>query len=72
MEFCPTLDMIMGYLTKALQEYHLCWYRNIILSIHEDDIPAYNVSWRDLLEEWKLKLNKEKEETQKDSKLVDN
>ena len=59
-EFCPTIDMIGGFFTKALQEYKLCCFRNIILFIHEDDILAYKASVRSLLEERKLKLNKDK------------
>ena len=60
-EFFPTLDMIGDYFTKALQGYQFRRFCNIILGIHEDDIPAYNVSGRAFLEERKLKLNKYKE-----------
>ena len=56
-EFCPSLDMIEDYFTKALEVYQFRQFRNIILGIHEDDIPAYNASGRAFLEEWKLKLN---------------
>ena len=69
-EFCPTLDMIGDYFTKALQGSQLRLFRNIILGIHEDEIPAYNASGRYFLEERKLKLKKEKEEAQEDSKLA--
>ena len=41
-EFCPALDVIGDYFTKALQGYQFCRFRNIILGIHEDYIPAYN------------------------------
>ena len=61
-EFYPTLDMIEDYFTKKLQVSQFCWYRNIILVIHEDEIPLYNVPIRVLLEE------KEKEEAQKYAK----
>ena len=44
MEFCPTFDMIGDYFTKALQGYQFRRFRNIILGIHEDDIPAIILS----------------------------
>ena len=50
-EFFPTLDMIGDYFTKALHGSQFRRLRNIILGIHEDDIPAYNASGRALLEE---------------------
>ena len=59
-EFCPTLNMIGDYFTKELQGSQFCRFRNIVLSIHEDDIPAYNAYGRALLEELKLKLKIEK------------
>ena len=68
-EFCPTFDMIGGYFTKALQGSQFCRFRNIVLGIHEDEISAYNAFGRDLLEERKLKLKKEKEEAQEATKL---
>ena len=49
-EFCPTLDMIGDYFKKALQGSQFRRFRNIILGIHEDNIPAYNASGRDYLE----------------------
>ena len=58
MQFFPTLEMVGGYFTKALQGSQLCQLRNIIIGIHEDDIPAYNASVRSFLEELKLKLRK--------------
>ena len=58
MEFFPTLDMIGDYFKKALQGYQFCRFRNIILGIHEDGIPAYNTPVTDLIEERKLKWNK--------------
>ena len=70
-EFCPTFDMIGDYFTKALQGSQFRRFCNIVLGIHEDDIPAYNESGRALLEERKLKLNKEKEEAQDADKLSD-
>ena len=66
----PTFDMIGDYFTKSLQGSQLCRFRNIVLGIHEDDIPAYNASRRALLEEQKLKLNKEKEEAQEAAKIL--
>ena len=69
MEFCPTFDMIGDYFTKSLQGSQFCQFRNIVLGIHEDAIPAYNASGRSLLEERKLKLKKEKEEAQEVAKL---
>ena len=61
-EFCPTLDMIGVYFTKALQGYQFRRFCNIIIGIHEYDIPAYNTSGRAFIEERKLKPKKEKEE----------
>ena len=61
--------MIGDYFTKALQGSQFRRFRNIVIGIHEDDIPAYNVSVRSLLEEWKLNFNKEKVEPQKAEKL---
>ena len=61
--------MIGDYFTKALEGYQFRWFRNIVIGIHEDDIPACNASGRDLLEEQELKLKKEKEEAQEATKL---
>ena len=72
MELFPTLDMIGDYFTKALQESRFRLFHNIILGIHEDDIPDYNVYRRALIEERKIKLKKEKEESHKSSKLSGN
>ena len=49
-EFCTTFDMIGDYFKKALQGSQFRRFRNIILGIHEDDIPSYNASGRALLE----------------------
>ena len=67
--FFPTFDTIGYYFTKALQGSQFCRFHNIVLRIHEDDIPAYNASGRALLEEQKIKLKKEKEEAQEAAKL---
>ena len=40
MEFCLTLDIIGDYFTKSLQGSQLRRLRNIIIGIHEDDIPV--------------------------------
>ena len=69
MAFCPTFDMIGDYFTKALQGSQFCRFRNIVIGIHEDEIPAYKASGRALLEERNLKLKKGKEEAQEDAKL---
>ena len=61
--------MIGDYFTKALQGSQFRRYRNIVLGIHEEDITSCNASGRDLLEERKIKLNKEKEEAQEAAKL---
>ena len=53
-EFCPTLDMIGDYLTKAMQGSKFRRFSNIILGIHEDDIPSYNMSGIELIEEKKI------------------
>ena len=62
-------DRIGDYFTKALQKSQFHQFCNIVLRIHEDDIPAYNASGRALLEEQRLKLKKEKEESQEAAKL---
>ena len=59
-EFCPTFDKIGDYFTKALQGSQFRQFRNIILVIHDNDIPAYNAPVGDFLEERKLKPKKEK------------
>ena len=64
--------MIGQYFTKVLQGYQLRRFRNISIGIYEDDIPAYNASGRALLEEQKLKLKKQKDESQKASKIAGN
>ena len=56
MEFCPTLDIIGDYFTGALQGYQFRCFSNIILGIHEDDIPSYNASVRALIQELRIKL----------------
>ena len=56
MEFCPTFDMIGDYFTKELQGSQFRRFHNIVISIHEDDIPAYNASGRALLEKKKTKI----------------
>ena len=71
-EFCSTFDIIGDYFTKALQGSQFRRFCNIVLGIHEDDIPAYKVSGRALLEERKLKLKKYKEESQEAAKLSGN
>ena len=57
-EFCPTLDMIGDYFTKSLQGYQFCLFHNIILVIHEYDIPSYNTSGRALIEEQKINFSR--------------
>ena len=69
MEFCPTFDMIGDYFKNSLQGSRFRRFRNIVIGIHEDDIPAYNASGRALLEERKLLFNKEKKESQEATKL---
>ena len=60
MDSCTTLDMIRDYFMKTLHGSQFRRFRNIIIGIHEDDIPSYNVSRRSFLEEIKIKLDKEK------------
>ena len=43
---------------------------NITIRIHQDDILSYNASERVLLKERKVKLEKDKEEAQKATKLA--
>ena len=59
-EFCPTLDTIGYFPTKSLQGSQFRIFSNIVLGIHEDDIPSYNSYGRDFLEERKLTLRKYK------------
>ena len=61
MNFFPNFDMIGDYFTKALQGSQFRRFCNIIIGIHEDDIPAYNASGRALLDGGKLKFKKEKQ-----------
>ena len=44
MDLCLTLDNIRDYFTKALQGSQFNHFSNIILGIHEDYIPSYNMS----------------------------
>ena len=69
MESCPALDMIGDYFTKTKHVPQLFRFCNIIIGIHEDDIPAYNASGRTLIEERKIKLKKEKEKYQRAENL---
>ena len=62
--------MIWGYFTKALQGPQLRRFCNIVLGIHEDDIPAYNASVRAFLEEKKLKPKEDKKEAQEADKFL--
>ena len=55
------MDTIGDYFTKALKGSQFSRFHNIILGIHEDNIPSYNVSGRVFIEEKKIKLEKEKE-----------
>ena len=70
-EFCLTLDRIGDYFTKALHGSQFHCFRNIILGIHEDNIPSYNASGRAFLEERQLKLKKKKEEPQMAATIAD-
>ena len=72
MDFCPTLYIIGDYFTKALQGSQLRCFCNIILDIHEDDIPSYNEYVREFLEYQNIKIEKEKEEAHKYAKLEGN
>ena len=58
-----------GYFTKEQQVSQFRRIHNIILGIHEDDIPSNNSSGRASIEEEKLKLQNKKEEDQKAAKL---
>ena len=64
--------MIGYYFTKSLQGYQFRRFCNTNLGIHEDDIPSYNMSGRALLEERKIKLERDKEESCKADKLAGN
>ena len=64
--------MIGDNFTEALQVSQFRIFHNIILGIHEDDIPPYKASGRASLEEQNLKLNKDKEEAHNSDKLVVN
>ena len=43
-DFFPNFDMVGDYFTKSLQVSQFRRFYNIIIGIHEDDIPAYNAS----------------------------
>ena len=45
---------------------------NIIIGIHEYDIPSYYAPGREFIEEQKVKLDKDKEESHKSAKLSGN
>ena len=60
MELCPTLDMIGDYFAKAIQGSQFCCFCNIILGIQEYDIPSYNESGIEILEEWNIEIDKDK------------
>ena len=70
MQFCTTLEIMRGYFKKALQGSQFCRFRNIIISIHEYDIPSYNAFGRAWLKKQKIKLEKEKKEAQKAFKIA--
>ena len=55
---------------QALHGYQFRRFHNLILGIHEGDIPAYNTSGRGLLEERKLKYIKGKEDARETAKLA--
>ena len=55
-ELCPTLDIIGDYSMKALQGYQFRRFCNIIIGIHEDEIPSYNAPVRAFIKEQKIKL----------------
>ena len=69
-ELFPTLDMIDNYVTKSLQESQFFRFRDIIIGVHEDDIPSYNTSRRSLIEERKIKIDRYKEDTHRASRLA--
>ena len=70
MDFRPTLGIIGDYFTKALKGSS--FFCNIILGVHEHDIPSYNASGRALLEQLNLKLERDKQDSQKAAKLAGN
>ena len=64
--------MIGDYFTKVLQLSQLFLFRYTTLGIRENDIPSYKVSGRVLLKERKIKLGREKINSQNASKLIGN
>ena len=71
MELCPALGMTGDYFTMAMQGSKFRFFPNIILGIHEDDIPSYNASRRALIEKREtIKNYREQEEADKSAKLV--
>ena len=72
MELCPTSGTPRDYFTKALQGSQFLPFSDIIIGIHEDDTPSYNAPIRALLEELNNKLEIEKEDSHKASKLAGN
>ena len=59
-----------GYFTKDLQGSQFHRFSNIILGIHENDIPSYNASGGEFFEEQKIKIEGDIEEAKKASKLA--
>ena len=70
MEFCPTFDIIGDYFAEALNESQFRRFHKIIIGIHEDGIASSNASVGALLEEKKVKLDKEKEKVHEYYKLA--
>ena len=69
-DFYPTLDMLGFYFTKTLQGSQFRYFCHIFIVVHKYDIPSYNMPVIEFIEELKIKLKNEKEEAQKDAKLV--
>ena len=61
MDFYPTLDMLGGYFTKALQGSQFRYFCHIFIVVHKYDIPSYNMPVIEFIEELKIKLKNEKE-----------
>ena len=63
-------EMILDRVQSHWKDINFVIFVNIIIGIHEDNIPSYNASGMTFLEDQKIKLDKEKEEDHKAAKLA--
>ena len=72
MKLFTTLDIIGDYFMKTPQRYKFHHFCNIIIFINYNDIPSYNASGREFIEERKKKLEGKKEESHNSANLTGN